>query len=445
MPHPVPPAAPVSLEDLYAEHGPRVLRLLTRLGVADADREDVAQEVWTVAHRSLSSFDPNRGTTRAWLSGIVRNTARSHRRKLLRRPEDAALPDHEPPHLHVEGSDERFQQARQRAALWLFVEHAIPNDDQREAFVLHEIEGLTVEEVATATGTGTWTAQWRIRMARNKLRAAEQKLSDDEREKLRAVVLPLGGFDGLLRALRDTPVSDDEVARVWDRVVDRIHADGGSIHDRLGDPRVPSFRPPQGYTLTAPRLASFATAVFLLGALTGAVAHALLTSPVRAKSAPIEAEIAPLPSPSLGPRPEPSPSASVTTAAAPNATIAPNATSAPTATIASLAPAATSSPTAKIASNAPPASPPYDTERSLMERARTALMRGASQLALDQANKHARLFPRSNVAAVREEIAVRALVQLGQRDDAAARAERLLLWAPQMRSAMAAALGGSFF
>ncbi len=30
-------------------------------------------------------------------------------------------------------------------------------------------------------------------MARNKLRAAEEKLTDEEREKMRAVILPLGG------------------------------------------------------------------------------------------------------------------------------------------------------------------------------------------------------------------------------------------------------------
>lgn len=50
-----PPARPVSFADLYAEHGPRVLRLLKRLGILDADREDIAREVWAVAYRSLTN------------------------------------------------------------------------------------------------------------------------------------------------------------------------------------------------------------------------------------------------------------------------------------------------------------------------------------------------------------------------------------------------------
>lgn len=409
-----PPAGPVSFEDLYAEHGPRVQRLLVRLGLLDADREDVAQEVWTIVHRSLPSYDARKGTARAWIAGIARNAARAYLRKQERRPEDVTPEDQEPPELHVDGPDMGIAEARQRAALWAFVQRSIPNEDQREALLLHEIEGLTVEEVATITGARVWTAQWRIRMARSKLKAAQEKLTEEEREKLRAVVLPLGGVDGILRALRDAPVSDEEVARVWDRVTARIEAEGGSIHDRLGTPETaPNPAPPKGYTITGPRLASAAAAVFLLGALSGAAGHALLTRPVRAEMNPIEAEIAPAPLSPVAPAPEPiaSTSAVPSTSAAPSSSIA---------------------------------SPAWEPERAILERARTALVKGAPQQALDQANKHARLFPQSSAAATREEIAIRALVQLGRRAEAEERAAKLVQWAPQRRPAMEAMLGRSF-
>lgn len=60
-----PPAGPATFEDLYAEHAARVRSFLWLFGVAEADREDVAQEVWIDVHRSLPLFDPSRGTARA--------------------------------------------------------------------------------------------------------------------------------------------------------------------------------------------------------------------------------------------------------------------------------------------------------------------------------------------------------------------------------------------
>ena len=44
--------------------------------------------------------------------------------------------------------------------------------DQREAFLLHEEAGMTVEEIAAATGTNAEAAKSRLRYALAKLRKA---------------------------------------------------------------------------------------------------------------------------------------------------------------------------------------------------------------------------------------------------------------------------------
>ena len=152
--------------------------------MAERERSDVAQEVWIDVHQGLTSYDANLGTERAWIGGITRNAARDWHRKQRRRPELSPLTGQEPAELHTPETEAANEQ--QHEALWAFLVRAVPNADQREAFVMHEVGGLTVEEVAKETGVRFWSAEWRLKMARGKLKEAQEALSDEEREKLRA-------------------------------------------------------------------------------------------------------------------------------------------------------------------------------------------------------------------------------------------------------------------
>ena len=310
-----PPADPApSFEDLYAEHAERVLRLLRLFGVMAAhDRQDASQEVWIDVHRSLARFDPQKGSARAWVAGIARNAARDYRRTRMRRPEQPTDTAQEP--ITTRTAEQDATEAEQREALWSFYERAVPNQDQRVAFLLHVIEGMTVEEVAQATGAQACTVRWRIAMARHRLK---EELTEEERRKLLAV-LPAMSVDAFVHAMRETRFPEEEHARSWERIAARIEAEGGSIHDRLGPPAAPPEpMGPKGYTFTGPRLASAAAVVFLLGAFSGATGYALLSSPSRANVATIEAEVAPPPRSTIAPPPEPTPTASATVSAAPS-------------------------------------------------------------------------------------------------------------------------------
>jgi RNA polymerase sigma factor (sigma-70 family) len=378
-----------------------VLSFLWLFGVtSEADREDVSQEVWTDVYRSLPIFDPSRGSARAWLAGIARNAARDWKRTRQRRPEFSTHTDREPIAMGTAEMD--AADAERCAALWAYFERAIPNEDQREAFMLHVVHELTIEEVAETTGAQPNTVRWRIAMARRRLK---EEMTEEERRKL-AAILPVMSVDAFVRALRETKFPEDSIARVWERVSERIEAEGGSVHDPLGTPATaPSPPAPKGYTFTGPGLASAFAGVFLLGAVSGATAlYAFLSRDQRASMTTIDAEIPPAPILTAAPTPEPT---------------------APT----SAAPSVRSSTAA-----APPTS-----EALLLERARKA--EPAEALAL--AEQHAWSFPRSSRAVDREEIAIYALLQLNRRTEAEARAAKLVRWAPKKRPEMEALFGRS--
>ncbi len=75
-----------SFEVLVAEYRPMLLSYLTGvLGEAHL-AEDVTQETFLTAHKSLDKFVSPRGGFGAWLRGIARNKVREHHRASSRRP-----------------------------------------------------------------------------------------------------------------------------------------------------------------------------------------------------------------------------------------------------------------------------------------------------------------------------------------------------------------------
>jgi RNA polymerase sigma-70 factor (ECF subfamily) len=61
---------------LYRSHAARIAAYLRRCGFAAADVDDLRQETFARAFRSLAGFDASRGALGAWLGQIARNVAR---------------------------------------------------------------------------------------------------------------------------------------------------------------------------------------------------------------------------------------------------------------------------------------------------------------------------------------------------------------------------------
>jgi RNA polymerase sigma-70 factor (ECF subfamily) len=160
-----------AFEDLYARHRGGVFRYVLRQVGFRSAAEEVFQEVWT---NIISSRARYRVVARfaTFLYRVAHNCVIDYfRRKpplqLISLDDDAedamqvAGPQQEQPERAV---------ARRQTARQLLRALALLPDEQREAFLLHEEGGLTLEEIADVTGVGRETVKSRLRYALAKLR-----------------------------------------------------------------------------------------------------------------------------------------------------------------------------------------------------------------------------------------------------------------------------------
>lgn len=159
------------LTRIVHDHGPYVWRVLRRLGVAEADVDDVCQEVFLVVHRKLAEFE-GRSTIRTWMYGIAVRAAADYRKRAHRRHEvpTAAMPDHPSP----ADDPDRSLQLRQARSLLDELVGAL-DDDKRAVFVLFEIEQLSMQDVAVALGCPLQTVYSRLYAARAQIQAAADR------------------------------------------------------------------------------------------------------------------------------------------------------------------------------------------------------------------------------------------------------------------------------
>lgn len=175
-PTPRPPSRPLGAADarllgeLYEAHADKLFRALARWGVPDASLDDALHEIFLVASRKLPEFE-GRSSHLTWLFGIALRVARGVRR--ARREE--TLGDHEPGDEHAL---ETTLEARRAAAL-LDRMLARLDPDQREVFVLAELEELTAPEIAEITGAKLNTVYSRLRLARRAIEDALRTLRAD--------------------------------------------------------------------------------------------------------------------------------------------------------------------------------------------------------------------------------------------------------------------------
>mgnify|MGYP002631485957 CR=1 FL=1 len=154
------------LRVMYNAHLRDVWHTLRRLGVPQRDLEDACHETFMVAFRRLPDFDPAR-PAKPWLCGIAWRVAAAWRRRAGARLVHVGI-DRDPadPAPDVTEALERHGQlAVVNAAL-----AALP-EAQRDVFVLHELDGLSMPEIAEAIETPINTLYSRLRLARARFAA----------------------------------------------------------------------------------------------------------------------------------------------------------------------------------------------------------------------------------------------------------------------------------
>jgi RNA polymerase sigma-70 factor, ECF subfamily len=159
---------PRAFDDLARREERALYRHAARIVGPGADAEDVVQDAFLSAWRSIRSFE---GTSfRAWLFRIVTNRALDRVRSRKRRAElplepadDEEVTWAEP----VAPGPELADIAASREALAV-VEEALRDipEDQRAALLLRDVEGFAYEEIAVMTSVEIGTVKSRIYRAR---------------------------------------------------------------------------------------------------------------------------------------------------------------------------------------------------------------------------------------------------------------------------------------
>ena len=160
-----------ALRDVFNQHIDFVWRLARGLGLAPDDADDVAQEVFLVVHRRLSTFQVGR-SMRAWLFGITRNVVLQHQRTHTRRERHRSeVPPPQPGH----GPEVAFQLRQAATLMQQFLDQL--DVDKRIVFLLSDIEGLSSPEIAEALAIPLGTVFSRLRAARSKLETFSRQLN----------------------------------------------------------------------------------------------------------------------------------------------------------------------------------------------------------------------------------------------------------------------------
>ncbi len=157
-----------AFEVLYKRHNDALYRYLLRLCRHRDSAEDIFQDVWSKIVKARENYRPTAKFS-TFLYRVAHNCFIDHIRRNKRHNQTADVePDNQPdPGELPEVQTERIL-ARRRLLAAL---QQLP-DEQRDAFLLREEAGLSLDEIASITGTSRETTKSRLRYAVNKLRAA---------------------------------------------------------------------------------------------------------------------------------------------------------------------------------------------------------------------------------------------------------------------------------
>src|SRR5271157_1771562 len=160
-----------SFSQIYKLYFNFVWSCTRRLGVSEAETDDVVQEIFIVIHARLNTLERPE-SLRSWIYGIVRRTVSTyHRAKRAKLASTLTLnTEHDVQYPQLPSPQQLAEQSDQVRLLWSLLEKL--DAPKREVFVLAELDEMTVPEIAVATEVPLNTVYSRLRAARQELEEA---------------------------------------------------------------------------------------------------------------------------------------------------------------------------------------------------------------------------------------------------------------------------------
>lgn len=167
------PTALAAFEQVYRDHCGDVTAFHARRVADPQTVADLTSETFVQAMRSFTSYDPRRGSSRAWLIGIARRVFAEHCEITSRRANVAGrLAGRRT--IEIDEADELSGRIdAERAGRQLLARLGGLPEAERMAIELVDLAGMSPGETAAAMGVSRGTLRVRLHRARTKLRHSQ--------------------------------------------------------------------------------------------------------------------------------------------------------------------------------------------------------------------------------------------------------------------------------
>ncbi len=156
-----------ALGDLYDRHGPTMMAIGLKILKNPREAEDLLHDVFVEAWKRANTYDPGRGSVRAWLCLRMRSRCLD-RVKSARWNRSQPLPERE---SHMGPGSETSAETMADASRLKAALAELP-EEQRVVLILGYFEGLSSSEIAVRLGVPIGTVKSRVAAAMGKMKKA---------------------------------------------------------------------------------------------------------------------------------------------------------------------------------------------------------------------------------------------------------------------------------
>ncbi|MFH1808001.1 MAG: RNA polymerase sigma factor [Pseudomonadota bacterium] len=163
---------PGAFEEFYYAYVDRVHRHLFSIVGPDSDLDDLVQQTFVLVHQRIHTFR-GESSVSTWLHRVTVNVALDHLRRRRRWFRLDSVRDMLPMPSEPEQPDAMADRGQQIRVLHQVLDRLKPK--KRLVFVMYEIEGHTLEEIAEVVDSSVNTVAARLRAARQEVRQAMER------------------------------------------------------------------------------------------------------------------------------------------------------------------------------------------------------------------------------------------------------------------------------